>query len=514
MTRSWKKKKSAIKWRLSQAALKKIFRILLYPLHFAGQGIYLFGNGLIEYCRTRKAQPLLLGLPAAFVLGGSFYLLAATQSCTQTELAQKYAIAARAAVASGHWQKALLLLERCIELGNRDKDVLFDLAVASEKTGNDDRKLAILENLAPESRPSHVRAHLWKAMSILDHGSISTTQARQAELHLKHTLALDPSNLIAHAYLGELYFALDLMPAAIEHLRQSDRSNTGFRIKLAKALLRTKDEFAARGVAEEVVQAMKEEVSSDPQNIQNRLDWAEAYTILNEFAAASKILQDGLVLHDDPRFRDALSMTWILWSDELLIQTPPNYQGAFELISGAFVNTPNEGLLFDRMMKILKSESNVAPEAEEFLTQNIVSGVAPGLSHLVLGSFLFEADRSREAGLHLDQAFTLLPNGPIVANNLAWYLVQTLPTEPERALQIIEAVVSNYPKDIEYQDTRGHILVRLGRFQEAIRDLERSLTSLGSRKSTHEGLAEAYEGLGLGDLSERHRNAALLLIKN
>ncbi len=483
-------------------------RILAYPFQLAGKGVFLLGMGLVEYCRSRQTKPLLWGLPALLVLASSAYLVTASQSSTQSQLAQKYKKAAQAAVTSSQWQLAVLLLERCIELGSRDKEVLFDLAVASEKTGNEDRKRLVLEALAPESFASHAKAHLWKAMSILNAGNVSTEQARNAELHLKHTLSLEPENQIAHAYLGELYFALDLMPAAIEHLRQTDRTNTGFRLKLAKALLRTGDKLTAESVAEEIVRSLKDEVLNDPQNVQIWLDLAEAHTLLGQFEAASRILQDALVLHDQPKLRDALSMTWILWSDQLVTAEPPNYEGAFELLAGGFVNTPNESLLFDRMLKVLKSKSDATTEAEEFLTQNIVKGVAPGLSHLILGTYLFEVNRPEEAGIHLDQAFKLLPNGPIVANNLAWYLVRTEPGDPERALKIIELVISNFPHDVEYQDTRGHILIHLGKFQEGIRDLEKSLTTLGSRKSTHEGLAKAYEGLGLNDLAARHQEIA------
>ncbi len=60
-----------------------------------------------------------------------------------------------------------------------------------------------------------------------------------------------------------------------------------------------------------------------------------------------------------------------------------------------------------------------------------------------------------------------------------------------------------------FRDTRGQILVKLGRYQDAIPDLEVALQAPELAKDVHRALALAYEGLGLKDLAEAHRLRAV-----
>ena len=150
-------------------------------------------------------------------------------------------------------------------------------------------------------------------------------------------------------------------------------------------------------------------------------------------------------------------------------------------------------------------------DVESFLNENIVLGRAVGISHLILGTYLFEKNLPEKAGFHLNQAFSLLPQGPIVANNFAWYLTKSVPSNPEKALQIVEELLKTYPANLEFRDTRGHIFLSLGRWEEAVLDFESTMPDFRDRVSTHESLATAYEKLGSPDLASGHRKVAAAL---
>jgi predicted Zn-dependent protease len=79
-----------------------------------------------------------------------------------------------------------------------------------------------------------------------------------------------------------------------------------------------------------------------------------------------------------------------------------------------------------------------------------------------------------------------------------------------RALEIINAVLSQYPGNAHFRDTRGQILVQQGKWKEAIDDLEAALPQLTARKEAHRALAESYKRLGLTELAQEHERRAEL----
>jgi uncharacterized protein HemY len=102
-----------------------------------------------------------------------------------------------------------------------------------------------------------------------------------------------------------------------------------------------------------------------------------------------------------------------------------------------------------------------------------------------------------------------MPNGPIVANNYAWFLKDI---EPIRSLQIMDDLVRRYPESVEFRDTRGHVYCANQQWERAITDLERSLSKFPDREMTHRRLADSYAALGKPELAEKHRELADSLV--
>jgi tetratricopeptide (TPR) repeat protein len=462
-------------------------------------------DAFVAYSMSRPLRPFLWGLPAFVLFAIAAVVLVQLATIRRPDLAQQYLAAGVTASASNNLVAAKLYLERALELGVREPKALFDLVLVSEKLGDESRKRAILERLAPDDRAVFAPAHLWKAGQILGKGEVRKEDAANAEKQLRLVLTLEPENITAHSILGDLYFQLGLMPAAIEHLQMSDRSSTQYRLLLSKAYAQNNENDKAVAIANELREPAEKQSRGAPRNVQARLDWAEATLLAGEEAKAVEILNEGARLAEDPRYREARTMCLIQWSDRLLKESPDNKAVAFQLIAAGFENTPNEILLFDRALKLLKGTDSVVADVQAFLSENIATGRAVALSHLILGTYLLEGSDRDTAGIHLRQAFKLLPTGPVIANNLAWYLVQTEPADPVQALSIMDAVIKEAPPNAEFIDTRAHILMKLNRWNDAISDLEFSLQTLGDRKLTHIALAEAYDHIGLADLAKRHR---------
>jgi tetratricopeptide (TPR) repeat protein len=91
---------------------------------------------------------------------------------------------------------------------------------------------------------------------------------------------------------------------------------------------------------------------------------------------------------------------------------------------------------------------------------------------LMLAEFKTTPDSLPEAIALYDRLLALAPNAPVTLNNLA-YVEAFSGDRREKALEHITKAIDIDQPRIEYIDTRGVVLMQLGRLQEARQDLER-----------------------------------------
>lgn len=109
---------------------------------------------------------------------------------------------------------------------------------------------------------------------------------------------------------------------------------------------------------------------------------------------------------------------------------------------------------------------------------------------------------------YLAHAYELAPTMPVVANNMALILALGGRPDPVKALNIAQSLVEKYPDQPDFRDTRGQILVQLGRYEEAVKDLEYAAPKLKNPAATHLALAEAYGGLNRWDEAQHQKQLA------
>ncbi len=497
-------------------ALPRLFRALWRPVGFILSGLFRairWPFGLLlkvasEWRRTRSLRTLLLGLPAVLIFAGVGYALLAAGTVDRTQLVRKYQDAAQVALERENHRAAILYLERLLQLEAGGNDVVFDLARAAQKLHDYPRVASAMQLLAPEDRPVHAPSHLWQATTRLSRQPMSPEDIRVAEIHLRHALRLRPTDMQANQLMGELQFALGHAEAAIPYLTQAVATEPSRKLMLAKALVIVGHAERARRVAREAQEHYERQVVEHPDDQTHKLNLSESCLFLEEYERAAEILRQELAVRDDRTVRQALARVLVAWCDALAGTPPVDRARQLELLSAGLHAYPDEVLIFDRLLTLLRRRDETAEAAKEFLQQAIVDGRAVGLCHLVLGANAFEAGDVTQSTYHLERAFEALPNADIVANNLAWTLIQIDPPEARRALGLIEPVVARNPNGLRFLDTRGHVYLKLGRYRDAIRDLERALTIMRDNAATHVALAEAYGYLGMKDLAEKHRLAS------
>ena len=70
------------------------------------------------------------------------------------------------------------------------------------------------------------------------------------------------------------------------------------------------------------------------------------------------------------------------------------------------------------------------------------------------------------------------------------------------------SLLDRKPDSPNYRETRGQILVKMGRYHDAMLDLEFAVQFMPDSASTHAAMAVACEKLGLKDLAAEHKKIA------
>ncbi|MBI1323417.1 tetratricopeptide repeat protein [bacterium] len=120
-------------------------------------------------------------------------------------------------------------------------------------------------------------------------------------------------------------------------------------------------------------------------------------------------------------------------------------------------------------------------------------------------SILRQNQQNDEAREFLENAIKISPENDIASNNLANLLYKLEPVDLNRALLLSESVLKRNPKEPTFLETRGQILTRLGKYQEAIPDLTKSLEAYPNVPEIHEALASCYRKIGLSELADAHQ---------
>jgi predicted Zn-dependent protease len=97
---------------------------------------------------------------------------------------------------------------------------------------------------------------------------------------------------------------------------------------------------------------------------------------------------------------------------------------------------------------------------------------------------------------------------PVVWNNYAWTLLQEPDPDPQAALEAVGRALEAAPNDFRFRETRGQVMIALGRWSDAISDLEYALNGLPDATEVHRSLAAAYEATSQHHLADLHRRQA------
>ena len=249
------------------------------------------------------------------------------------------------------------------------------------------------------------------------------------------------------------------------------------------------------------------------QSQRGRILWAHAEAVCRNWEQAEHVLQTGLAQESLPEYRMALANLYVSQAASLDNTLDSSVSLRFELLLKALKIHSGHQLAVTRMAQLIEQTPARAADLESQLKQALATGTSTPVLHAMLGTMAAQQNRFESARFHLEQAL----HGPLVRpqtlNNLAWVLVRCRQPDPDRALKLINKAQLFNPQLSELRETRGEILLKLKRWEPAVRELEFVLMKRPDRLRLHALLAEAYDGMGETGTADQHRRLAQAAVR-
>lgn len=458
----------------------------------------------------QAARALIKGIPAlVVVITTAICLLQTGLTQHEAEAHRRYLEAAQQALDAADWENVDLLSRKLIALKPDDDVGTYLLAQSAAAEGDANRARRLMSQLAPVDAPGFPAAQWWIVRDLVaGHQNLTVAQAGQIRGHLMAYLSARPNHSEARMLLGQAELALGQLEPALQQMRRAADDNPAFGLVVARVAARFGRNALAHLYSRQACRWLEQQVYENPNSIETRLQWADALAMTGALAEAGEALLGGLRLKDDPRLRSRLVQLSVTTFDVIAaksFRSEADFEQQLALIDRCLPLAPNHQPLLHRLAQLRFDPLDCEARAQNLLQSYFEAGTAPALVHLVCSEQLLRQGDAEAALAHLEQAHRKQPNSAACLNNLAWVLAQESPSDLKRALALIDQAIALAPQRPEYRETRGEILVRMARFEEAIPELRQGLAEPGSFTQTHAVLADAYDAVGKTQLAAYYR---------
>lgn len=411
---------------------------------------------------------------------------------------------------AGEWKKAVLWLRRQLAADPAALEPRMNLIEAYASLGETRAVGDLLNQIAPGDRVVYGPAHLYRARRILAGGLGHPDARAQAELCLDLALRADAAKGqgvvdqdAAHGMLAEVLAAGGDWQGALAAAEKVAKPSPAARMLQATVLKNLGRIPEATAAADEAVSDVESgdtledrlrraSVQVQASFVKNESDRAVDAVLAAGHEPAIKVLQAATILRVVKGLRAGSSHDSERWLEILLrgvVVVPEDLGLTTELIEGAdqWLSQPGFAGRMNRRLRDAGLEAHL----------ELFAAIAS-----------LQGNQVAEASDRFKHAWELLPGNPVLANNHAAMLA-TRPgdADPAGALEIIDGVLVKHPDVPSFLDTKGQILLQLGRVEESVVVLEAALKGAPDR-GTHAALAEAYSRLGQTEQAGSHRRLA------
>ena len=461
-------------------------------------------DSITEWFQQPRWMHLIKGLPALAVVGALVGFFISSRANVSSR-AQAYQKVAKTGLADANYDLSQVAYERLTRDFPNLPEYRYGLAMTALAKKDYERGDALLQEIAPLDKAGYQQAHLFLANKHMQLIGKDPKQCPLSEMHLLRAIQSQGDPATAHVLLGQLYLVNNRPVLAERHLKDAETTIPEASLILARLYDQQKRSDLSRAYASRARERYQLRLKEEPDNLALRLALCEANNIQSRFAESVEILRSGMERKDTPELRAMLGKTLSLWVDDPKVSLIER----LGLIEQGLRLVPNSPTLLEKLVQYTKVEGEAGEKARQQLNLILANG-GQNLStlYLVLGVDAQKRKMPDQAMHYLEKAFEKNPQMPVVANNLAWVVSQGDKPDLPRALSLANEAVKRSPKDLHFRDTRGQILAKMGRWKEALEDLEPCVPSFSNSLVLHRTLAEVYGKLNMPEPAKAHERLA------
>ena len=422
------------------------------------------------------------------------------------------------AVLREDFNTADLLLRRKVMEGDDRTKVLLQLANVRDQMGESEEALDLMRRLVAER--SSDDAAMWLLKELYEGKSWTDLEPNEQDEFGQLLTLLEknrPKDMGIKQNYANYLIAANRLSAAIPVLRQLAEVQPMRGLQAAALSRRLDDGVSATRFAETTLEKVGKLHEEDPSNAGLVLANVQCMVFLDEHSDAVALLDESIPLVRDEKerlvLRQAMGDVIVAWINKIELEpneTEEEKLRVLRMLQVALQYAPNNPrvmtLVSDQLLRTIEDDSNEV----QTIRDSLIEGSSPGISHFVRGTTALIQDDVESATNHLMIAAKHMPTSAAILNNLAVAISEREDPNLEHALKLSDfAIKQAEPATPHFFDTRGHILVKLERYLDAIPDLERALAVQALASNAHEKLALCYEEINEPELAKEHRDAAV-----
>lgn len=437
----------------------------------------------------------------------------------RTELLNKQLMVA---IEADQFETAELVIQRQLKKRPDDAQLVYRLALLRAESGQGENATQLMLDLAKYNR--HEEAARWMLAENYigkDWGSLDDDQRAEFGQLLKIIHEEAPKDVAIQQLYADYLIASEKFPQAIPILEQLARFQPMRGLQAAALSRRLGNPEAANRLAKMTLDAVALMSEEDPTNSVLALAVAQNQLFLKRYPESLRTLERSIkrakTKEEAEKLKQAYgdaTAAWIGFIEQSEMSNTQERLRILRLLEKALNYAPTNPrvltIVADQVLATLDDDD----EQVVMLRESLINGSSSGIAHFIRGTAALMEDDVETATTALRLAAQHMPRSGAILNNLAVALSVRDSDNLEEALKISDTAIKQTTNPTpHFFETRGQILFRLGRYVDAIPDLERSLTVESLAQKSHESLATCYEKIGEEDLSKLHQQAAIEVAK-
>ncbi len=465
------------------------------------------------WLNSRPYSSIGAAVPAIIVACIAVVLVVELRFRNLSEKQATYRLIVTEAAQRKDYDTALVALSTLTDMDPRDMSIRYNRALIEFERGNKEEAKQQMIRLA--TAREYGDAALWilrQELDLKNMGEWTREQHDQFRLWSDIALKTPSSKMPAHMLLASYSYGIGAFSESLRHFKEITDQFPEYALTAAKIQKQIGDLDKAKETASRAAKFYEEKLKQSPNNRDHRINLARALVLMEREQDASRLLLEGFDFsqRQDQELRTAAGEALVAYFMRLseLPNASDFLMQRMQLVKAAMDIAPDSPMVVDAIIELLlRCRDNKNAEVNT-LMQALVQGVSPEATHFIRGTLALLNNDFGTAKTHLEQAAKYSENLPGILNNLALAMSKMENSDLDAALALSNAALEKMPDQPYLRDTRGQILVKLKRFQDAIPDLEFALKAPELGGVVHDSLAVSYEAIGQQDLAEKHRALA------